>query len=437
MSGSSEDDTKKGKLEFLDNLILGAGENFSRHPIILMFVLFLIGIIPIFVASTDLFSNIWLSANPPPPDNKQTKVYEYSAKIAFDVFGGVLITALIILLVGYVKIRHLTDALSQQKTELKKQFDDHVKESKSFQADLSDSNSSTVKNIAAEASNEISGFMSTFVPTWTVLTLDDRIRHEIRRLSTSIAKSIQDQPIERRIITRSLLEGLVKRFDTVLSKLPKEGVIMDPEERRTLTGELFDATGSYVVIFHGLFRLRSGAFMWHDQYLDFVRKSAIEKTRQRVAWVFITDDSVEVARKNPAISEATDLGVECFIVPSFSTGANAVLNTNPKMIPERMGPLIEVFSGAFADALHSRVALPAGANLTWKATSFAKRGTKGSGDKKDLKLNDAVALIKDEGSVWFDDEIAKVIRASQDGANTSSMSKFLSYVCEARVAAVA
>lgn len=429
MAISNSDNSEQNEGGLFDRLVLGMGESFERYRWLTPIVMLTAIAIPVLLLIFDGPSGVWLLWNPPLPNDPNAPIYKYAAKFIIDGFGGFLISAALIMVVGYIKIQHL-------KRMIKKQSDEYIKVSSEGLSKSLEEYSLVIGNLQDKAIKEISDTVLTFIPTWTVLVNDEQIRHEIRRLSTSLAKSVQDQPIERRIITRSLLEGLVKRFEAVLLKLHKEGSIMDPEERRTLTGELFDATGSYVVIFHGLFPLNSGAFKWHKEYLKFVKNSVAKTGDSRAAWVFITDDSVETAQDNPAVREAIELGIPCFLVPSFSSEGGAVLGVNPRKIPERMGPLIEVFSGAFANSLHSQSPLPEGANLTWKATSFAKRGTKGSGDIKHLTVQEAIASIGDEGSVWFDDEIAKVIRASQDVANTSSMSKFLSYVCEARVVAV-
>lgn len=257
----------------------------------------------------------------------------------------------------------------------------------------------TMQGIRADADAQLSAIL----PMWTVLGADPAIRAQLLDLANRLEHDIAGTPNEHRIITRSLVRGLVSRFDKVAGGLSSSGAFMDPTERRSLTDELFEATASYNVIFFGVRSIRQGPWRWHDEYLKFLQSAAASQPSS-VSWTFIDWDAEGLPEEKAAVmQEVAELGVPCYAFDR--EGRGQMPRANFENFFGDHGPLMEIFGGVLSndqepDRHENRI-------VTWKSTSLHKRT---ANRRHALTARDAAKIAGDEG-VWAADEIDKLVRA--------------------------
>jgi len=296
-----------------------------------------------------------------------------------------------------------------------------------------------IKTGITGAARVIDAEFSRHFPVMNDLLADAHAYNECLAAAESVAGQFRLKTLPGRIIVHGLSTGYRERFVDVATNLSSVGSFMNVDERRDLTRNLFESEQAYVVIMNGIHDIKNGPLAWHPAYIKFLREAAANE-KARVSWIYIVNeplrftDDHRIANEadREAIEHIQNLGLDCFTVEKKDAGGD--LNDRALIEFLNLGHMVEIFSKDFCDAFENNCEMRPNSIVAWKATGFRYRAGRelAPGLAQLLTEKDAEAKAKPHSeSVWFTEEVAKLIRASArlvtDDPNTT---KVLNYICK-------
>lgn len=364
--------------------------------------------------SVNIGSTLYIYFHPIPVQYKDT-FYELALSICFDAFIPILFLTLGIMFLG--SHRSLKSAQSK------------IEELTKTVTALSD----LPKNAVTQIEKSLDGLAQSSLLAWSIAAHDNQVRSMLADILGALDHKLNGRLEAEKVIARSLLRGLSVRFEAHTRFIHERGAIMDVEERRHLTEELYNSTNSYVVIFLGATSISTGALRWHSEYINFLKKIAHDNP-ENVAAIVADPMTIGELQNHGLVNELTTLGVRTYILGDVNNQLRGKFNADKVSRFGIAGPLFELFGRKISNEMRKEPAnreIQTADGLCWKATSFAYRLPQGGVTHLSIAdaCNRAGNLAEDEG-IWSIDDISKLVRAGSTGDDEQHIWGILLDICK-------